>query len=267
MTAISIVITSGKGGVGKTTTVAGLGAALAVLGKKTLLIDADIGLRNLDVVMGLENRIVFNLVDVVKNQCKPNQAVIRSKKSTNLYLLPASQTDDKDVVNEQEMKDLIANYRDDFDYILIDSPAGIEQGFRNACSGADKAIVVTIPEVPAVRDADRVIGLLMAKDIEISLVINRVNKELMRRGDMLSPDDVVEVLGVEKLGMIPLDNEIIIAANIGEQVVFDKSSKTADYYFKIAKSLVGTDLDGVVYPEKEGVLARIGKKLGFAWAH
>ncbi|HQH28429.1 MAG TPA: septum site-determining protein MinD, partial [Oligoflexia bacterium] len=180
MTGKAIVITSGKGGVGKTTATANLGAALALKGKRVLIIDADIGLRNLDVIMGLENRIVFNVVDVIKGVCRPQQALIKSKRSNNLFLLPASQTDDKEVVSPAEMAEMIKQLKTEFHFILIDSPAGIEQGFRNACAGADEAVIVTTPEVAAIRDADRVIGLLAAQSIEANLVINRVDRDMVR---------------------------------------------------------------------------------------
>ncbi len=185
MTGKAIVITSGKGGVGKTTTTANLGAALALKGKRVVVVDADIGLRNLDVIMGLENRIVFNVVDVIKGVCKPQQALIKSKRSNNLFLLPASQTDDKDVVTEGEWVELIKELKKDFQFVLIDSPAGIEHGFRNACAGADEAIVVTTPEVASIRDADRVVGLLGARGIDIMMIINRIDRDMVRRGDML----------------------------------------------------------------------------------
>src|SRR5262245_48926530 len=178
------VVTSGKGGVGKTTVTATLGAALALRGKRVLVVDADIGLRNLDVILGLENRIVFNLVDVAKKVCKPSQAIIKSKKSNNLFLLPASQTDDKDVIDESEVRYVLEQFKREFHYVLVDSPAGIEQGFRNACAGADSAIVVTTPEVSAIRDADRVVGLVASKGIDPQLIINRIDFDMVRRGDM-----------------------------------------------------------------------------------
>lgn len=234
-----IVVTSGKGGVGKTTTTATLGAALALKGKRTLVIDADIGLRNLDVILGLENRIVFNLVDVAKGACKPAQAIIKSKKSNNLYLLPASQTDDKDVVNEEDFKNLLENYRREFHFILVDSPAGIEQGFRNACAGADRAIIVTTPEVSAIRDADRVIGLLGARGVEANLLINRIDFDLVKKGDMLSVKDVQDILGVELVGVVERDDNIIIAANTGEPVIYNSRSKAGQAFDRIAARICG----------------------------
>jgi septum site-determining protein MinD len=235
----SIVVTSGKGGVGKTTATASIGAALALKGKRTLVIDADIGLRNLDVILGLENRIVFNLVDVAKKVCKPAQALIRSKKTANLYLLPASQTDDKDVVQEAEVKAVVEQYKREFDYVLIDSPAGIEQGFKNAVAGADEAIVVTTPEVSAIRDADRVVGLLTAREIEARMLINRVDFDLVRRGDMLSIQDVQEILCLELIGVVERDDSIIVAANTGEPVVFNKKSVAGTAFIQIAERIMG----------------------------
>ncbi len=237
-----IVITSGKGGVGKTTTTANLGAALALKGRRVLVIDADIGLRNLDVIMGLENRIVFNLVDVVKGVCKPNQAIIKSKRSNNLFLLPTSQTDDKGVVSTDEMKELISKLRNEFHFILVDSPAGIEQGFKNACAAAEESILVTTPEVSAIRDADRVIGLLAAESIEPTVLINRVDKDLVKRGDMLSPQDVIDILGIEQIGMVYKDNDIIISANSGEPVVYNPKSKAGKAFMKVADRLTGSDV-------------------------
>lgn len=233
------VVTSGKGGVGKTTTTASLGAALALRGQRTLVVDADIGLRNLDVILGLENRIVFNLVDVAKNACKPSQAIIKSKKSNNLYLLPASQTDDKDVVSEEEVKAVLEQYRREFHFILVDSPAGIEQGFRNACAGADSALIVTTPEVSAIRDADRVIGLLTARSIEPKLIINRIDPELVKKGDMLSVKDVQEILGIDLIGVIERDDQIIVAANYGEPCVYNPKSKAGISYQNIASRMMG----------------------------
>lgn len=234
-----IVVTSGKGGVGKTTTTASIGAALSLKGYRTLVVDADIGLRNLDVILGLENRIVFNLVDVAKNACKPSQAAIKSKKSNNLYLLPASQTDDKDVVTEEEVKNVLDQYRREFQYILVDSPAGIEQGFRNACSGADSALVVCTPEVASIRDADRVIGLLAAKNIEAKLIVNRIDFDMVKRGDMLSVKDVQEILGVELIGVIERDENVIVSANTGEPVVYNQKSKAGAAFSRIASRITG----------------------------
>jgi septum site-determining protein MinD len=261
MTGKAIVITSGKGGVGKTTTTANLGAALAQLGKKVCVIDADIGLRNLDVIMGLENRIVFNLVDVIKGACKLPQALLKSKKSNNLFLLPASQTDDKDVVSESEMADLVRKLKAEFNFILIDSPAGIEQGFRNACAGVDEALVVTTPEVSAIRDADRVIGLLSAQGVEARLIINRVDRDMVRKGDMMSPQDVIDILGIEFLGLILRDNEVVVSANTGDPVVYNSKSKAGNSFLRIAERLSGGDV-----PEEEidfgtSLWAKLGKKL------
>lgn len=237
-----IVVTSGKGGVGKTTTTASLGAALALRGKRVLVVDGDIGLRNLDVILGLENRIVFNLVDVAKGVCKASQAIIKSKKSNNLFLLPASQTDDKDVVTEEEVKTALEQFRREYHFILVDSPAGIEQGFRNACAAADRALIVTTPEVPAVRDADRVIGLLSARGIEAQLIINRIDYNLVRKGDMLSVEDVQEILGIELVGVIERDENVIIAANCGEPVVYNQKSRAGEAFNKIAGRLCGESI-------------------------
>lgn len=258
-----IVVTSGKGGVGKTTTTASLGSALALRGQRVLVVDADIGLRNLDVILGLENRIVFNLVDVAKNVCKPAQAIIKSKRSNNLYLLPASQTDDKDVVNEDDVKAVLENFKREFHFIIIDSPAGIEQGFRNACAGAEKAIIVTTPEVPAIRDADRVIGLLSARGIEPSLVVNRLDLNMVRRGDMLSVHDVQEILGIPLVGVVERDESIIVAANTGEPVVYNPKSRAGQSFSRIAGRLCGEQIPMEEY-STEGFFSRIGRRLGVA---
>ena len=257
----AIVITSGKGGVGKTTTTANLGAALALKGKRVLVIDADIGLRNLDVIMGLENRIVFNLVDVVKGVCKPQQAVIKSKKSNNLFLLPASQTDDKDAISTKEMADVISKLKAEFHVILIDSPAGIEQGFRNACAGADEAVIVTTPEVAAIRDADRVIGLLAAQGIQPTLIINRVDRDMVRRGDMLSPQDVVDILGIENIGLIHRDNDVVVSSNTGEPVVYNSRSKAGAAFMRIAERIIGNEVEGEELDFGVSLWARLGRRL------
>lgn len=256
-----IVVTSGKGGVGKTTTTASLGAALALKGKRTLVVDADIGLRNLDVILGLENRIVFNLVDVAKKVCKPNQATIRSKKSNNLYLLPASQTDEKDVVSEEEVKKALAQYQREFHYILVDSPAGIEQGFRNACASATRALVVTTPEVSAIRDADRVIGLLTARGIEPSCIVNRIDREMVKRGDMLSIEDVQDILGIDIIGVVERDDNVVVAANCGEPVVFNTKSRAGNAFSNIAARICGESIP-IESLAPVGLLGRLGRRLG-----
>ena len=256
-----IVITSGKGGVGKTTTTASLGAALALRGQRVLVVDADIGLRNLDMMLGLENRIVFNVVDVAKKICKPAQAIIKSKKSNNLYLLPASQTDDKDVVDEAEVRYVLEQFRREFHYILVDSPAGIEQGFRNACAGAESAIVVTTPEVSAIRDADRVVGLLSSKGIESKLIINRIDFEMVRRGDMLSVRDVQDILGIEILGIVERDDQIISAATCGEPVVYNQKSKAGQAFTRIAARVCGEQVPVPTF-DSGSFWSRISRKLG-----
>jgi len=261
MTGRAIVITSGKGGVGKTTTTANLGAALALKGKRVLVVDADIGLRNLDVIMGLENRIVYNLVDVIRGNCKAQQAIIKSKKSNNLFLLPASQTDDKDVVSPDEMKALMTELKAEFHFILIDSPAGIEQGFRNACAGADEALLVTNPEVSSIRDADRVIGLLASQGIEPQVILNRVDADMVKRGDMLSPQDVIDILGVPQIGLVLKDNDVIVSANTGDPVVYNPKSEAGKSFMRIAERLTGNTLPLEQLDMASGFWAKIGRKL------
>ena len=215
-----IVVTSGKGGVGKTTTTANVGSGLAQMGARVLLIDTDIGLRNLDVVMGLENRIVYNLVDVVEGKCRLKQALIRDKRYNSLFLLPCAQTKDKTAVNEKQMRRLIEHAAEDFDYILLDSPAGIEQGFKNAIAGATRALVVTTPEVSAIRDADRIVGLLEANEFtKIDLIINRIRYDLVKRGDMMTAEDVVDILSIPLIGVVPDDENVVISTNRGEPLV------------------------------------------------
>ncbi|MBO5094128.1 MAG: septum site-determining protein MinD [Lachnospiraceae bacterium] len=215
-----IVITSGKGGVGKTTTTANLGTGLAAMGKKVVMIDTDIGLRNLDVVMGLENRIVYNLVDVVEGKCRIKQALIKDKRYPGLYLMPSAQTRDKSAVNPAQMVKMIGSLREQFDYIILDCPAGIEQGFQNAIAGADRALVITTPEVSSIRDADRIIGLLSANEIErVDLVVNKLKIDMVRRGDMMSVGDVSDILAIPLIGIVPDDENVVIAANQGEPLV------------------------------------------------
>ena len=237
-----IVITSGKGGVGKTTTSANVGTGLAILGKKVVLIDTDIGLRNLDVVMGLENRIVYNLVDVVEGNCRMKQALITDKRYPNLFLLPSAQTRDKSAVSPGQMVKLVEDLRDDFDYILLDCPAGIEQGFQNAIAGADRALVVTTPEVSAIRDADRIIGLLEAADMKsIDLIVNRIRMDMVRRGDMMSLDDVMDILAVNVIGAVPDDEDIVIATNQGEPLV-GMGTRAGQAYMDICRRIAGEEI-------------------------
>lgn len=215
-----IVVTSGKGGVGKTTTSANVGTGLAAMGKRVVLIDTDIGLRNLDVVMGLENRIVYNLVDVVENRCRIKQALIKDKRHPSLYLMPSAQTTDKSAVTPQQMVKMVNQLREQFDYIILDCPAGIEQGFKNAIAGADRALVVTTPEVSAIRDADRIIGLLEANEFKkIDLVLNRLRYDMVKRREMMSAADVVDILSIPLIGIVPDDENVVIATNQGEPLV------------------------------------------------
>ena len=244
-----IVVTSGTGGVGKTTTSANVGTGLASLGKKVVLIDTDIGLRNLDVVMGLENRIVYNLVDVVEGNCRIKQALIKDKRYPSLYLMPSAQTRDKSSVNPGQMIKMIAALKEQYDYIILDCPAGIEQGFQNAIAAADRAIVVTTPEVSAIRDADRIIGLLEANDFnKIDLVVNRVRNDLIKRGDMMSIDDVVDILSIPLLGFVPDDENVVIATNQGEPLV-GSNTYAGIAYMNITKRLTGLDVPPMEFPK------------------
>jgi septum site-determining protein MinD len=258
-----IVITSGKGGVGKTTTSANLGAALAVLEKKVVLIDADIGLRNLDVVMGLENRIVYDLIDVIEENCRLKQALIKDKRYSNLYLLPAAQTKDKTAVTPEQMKKLCDDLKDDYDFIIIDCPAGIEQGFKNAIAGADRAIVVTTPEVAAVRDADRIIGLLEANELRNpKLILNRIRPDMVKRGDMMTLEDVTEILAVEIIGVVPDDESIVISTNRGEPAAMDKSSLAGQAYRNIARRVLGEEVPLMDLTADGGFFGKIKKIFG-----
>ena len=252
-----IVITSGKGGVGKTTTSANVGTGLAMLGEKVVLIDTDIGLRNLDVVMGLENRIVYNLVDVVEGNCRMKQALIKDKRYPNLFLLPSAQTKDKSAVTPGQMQKLVDDLREEFDYILLDCPAGIEQGFKNAITGADRAIVVTTPEVSAIRDADRIVVLLEAEDInKIDLVINRIRMDMVRRGDMMSIEDVTDILGIPIIGAIPDDEEIVISTNQGEPLV-GMNPYAGQAYLNICRRVLGQEVPLMDFERRRGLFTKV----------
>lgn len=238
-----IVITSGKGGVGKTTTTANLAVALANEGHRVVAIDGDVGLRNLDVIMGLENRIVYTLVDVIEGTCRLNQAMIRDKRIENLYMIPTAQSRTKDAVSSEQMLEICSQLRSEFDFVLIDSPAGIEAGFRNAAAGADEALVVTTPEVSAVRDADRIIGLLESMEkAPISLIINRIKPEMVKRGEMLAIQDVLDILAVELIGAIPDDESVVTSSNKGEPLTFSNGSLATRAFLNIAKRICGNDV-------------------------
>ncbi|WP_346355916.1 septum site-determining protein MinD [Azotosporobacter soli] len=255
-----IVVTSGKGGVGKTTTTANLGTGFALQGKKVVLVDADIGLRNLDVVMGLENRIVYDLVDVTEGNCRLKQALIRDKRFENLYLLPAAQTRDKNAVNPEQMKQLTAELVQEFDIVLIDCPAGIEQGFKNAIAGADRAIIVTTPEVSAVRDADRIIGLLeSAGKHDPQLIVNRIRPHMVKKGDMMDIDDINEILAIKLLGIIPEDEYIVVSTNRGEPAVSNPVSLAGEAYKNIVRRLLGEEVPLMTLKEEDGFFHRLKK--------
>lgn len=252
-----IVITSDKGGVGKTTTTANVGTGLAKEGKKVVLIDTDIGLRNLDVVMGLENRIVYNLVDVIEGTCRLKQALIRDKRYENLYLLPSAQTKDKTAISPGQMKKLTSELKEEFDYILLDCPAGIEQGFMNAIAGADRAVIVTTPEVSAIRDADRIIGLLEANHLnKMELIINRIRIDMVKHGDMMTVDDVTEILSVPLIGALPDDEQVVIGTNQGEPVI-GLDSKAGTAYMNICKRIVGMEVPFMELQNNTGILTKL----------
>ncbi len=260
-----LVVTSGKGGVGKTTTSANLGTALAMMDKKVVLVDTDIGLRNLDVVMGLENRIVFDIVDVVNDNCRLRQALIKDKRFENLCLLPAAQTKDKSAVTPHQMKNLTNELRQEFDYILVDCPAGIEQGFKNAVAGAESAIVVATPEVSSVRDADRIVGLLEASGlINSQLVINRIRPKMVRRGDMMDIDDIVDILSIDLLGVVPEDEAIVISTNRGEPAVLGHTSLAGEAYRRIARRIVGEEVPVHSFDESSNIMTRFKRMLKLA---
>jgi septum site-determining protein MinD len=253
-------ITSGKGGVGKTTATANIGAALASAGQRVVCIDGDIGLRNLDVILGLENRIVYDLVDVIEGRCRLRQAMIRDKRVPELLLIPAAQTRDKSAVSPSDMIRLCDELRPDYDWILIDSPAGIERGFRNAVAPADEILVITNPEVSAVRDADRIIGLIEAEEKGPGrLVLNRIKPGMVKRGDMLSVDDVLELLAIELIGMVPDDESVLTGANRGMPVVLDGKSRAGQAFRNIARRLNGEQVPFLSMEEDGGFFGRISR--------
>ncbi len=257
-----ITISSGKGGVGKTTATANLGISLASLGKRVVVIDADIGLRNLDVIMGLENRIVYDLVDIVEGRSKLRQAMIKHKKFDELYLIPAAQTRDKMAVSPQDMVKLTDELRHDHDYILIDSPAGIERGFRNALEPADEVLIVTNPEVSAVRDADRIIGLIEAEDKGPGrLIINRLKADMVKKGEMLSSDDVFDILGLTIIGIIPEDELVLSASNSGTPVTLNQQSKAGMAFNNVARRVIGEDVPFMNLDETPGIFQRLVRLL------
>lgn len=238
-----IVITSGKGGVGKTTTTANLGAALALAGKRVVLVDTDIGLRNLDVVMGLENRIVYDIVDVVEGKCRLKQSLIKDKRYPELFLLPAAQTRDKSAINEEQMLDLTSKLKKEFDFVLIDCPAGIEQGFKNAVVGADRALIVTTAEISAIRDADRIIALVEVSGIKNpELIINRLRPEMVRKGEMMDVEDIVDLLSIDLVGVVPDDEYIIMHTNKGEPVITNKKAPAGRAYIEISRRILGENV-------------------------
>ena len=257
MTAKVVTITSGKGGVGKTTAVANIAVGLAHLGQRVVCIDGDIGLRNLDVLLGLENRIVYDLVDVVEGRCRLRQAMIRDKRLPELYLIPAAQTRDKSAVSPSDMVHLCNDLRSECDWIIIDSPAGIERGFRNSIAAADQVLVMTNPEVSAVRDADRVIGLLDAEEKgPVSLIINRINPAMVKRGDMLSVEDVLDLLAIPLIGLIPEDESVIIASNRGTPLAFDKKNRVGQAFMNIARRVMGEEVP-ILELDNQGFLQKL----------
>lgn len=257
----SIVIASGKGGVGKTVLTAYIGAGLAQLEKRVLVIDTDLGLRNLDVVLGLENQVLYNLVDVIHGVCRPEDAWIQDGQCEHLYLLPAAQTKEQSSVSPSQIHDLVQKLKECFDYILLDGPSGIEQGFQNAVAGGDRVIVVTTPEVSAVRDADRVIGLLHAQKVrDVTLLINRIRTDLVRRGDMMPVDTVTDLLPVPLLGVIPDDDQVMVAANRGTPALALESSVGKAYY-NICRRITGEEIPFSDLNSSRGFFSRISSAL------
>jgi septum site-determining protein MinD len=261
-----IVVTSGKGGVGKTTVTANLGMTLAKLGKQVALVDADFGLRNLDLLLGLENRIVYTAIEVIAGECRLEQALVKDKRLPGLVLLPAAQTRTKEIIEPEQMKALVAQISKSFDFVLIDSPAGIEMGFKNAIAPAQEALIVTTPEITAVRDADRVVGLLEAQNVKkINLIVNRIRPAMVKANDMMSVQDVQEILAIPLIGIIPDDEKVIVSTNKGEPLALGENEsipKTA--FMNIAQRLQGKKIDFLeLNPENDGFLTRLRKFLKF----
>ncbi len=258
-----ITITSGKGGVGKTTVTANVAVALALLGRHVTAVDTDIGLRNLDIVMGMENRIIYDIVDVVEGRCHLYQALIRDKRLSGLHLLPASQTRDKTAIAAGDMLAICQELKKDNDFVLIDSPAGIELGFQNAIAGADDVVIVTTPEVSAVRSADRIIGLIEGTGKGAAqLIINRIKPAMVQRGDMLDTFDVIEFLATELLGVIPEDEAILVAANQGTPLAFEAKTPAGMAFNNIAHRLLGEAVPFLpIFEEPQTILTRLRRAL------
>ena len=267
----TIVITSGKGGVGKTTATANIGTGLAMRGHRVVVIDTDIGLRNLDVIMGLENRIVYDLVNVIEGKCKLHQAMIRAKNKHELYLIPAAQTRDKTCIEPEQLRELCTKLENEFEYVLMDCPAGIEQGFKNAVAAATEAILVTTPEVSSIRDADRVIGLLEASELHRpKLIINRINPGMVRHGDMMDQRDIVDLLAVDVIGLVPVDDRTITAANRGVPVVYDKKAPAGAAFLRIAARVDGDEVPLMELDSKSSLMSRFKGLVGIngrAYSH